>query len=130
MFRILDKQNNGYEFDTMREAITLIRYDLKYIKVQCFEKDNSVVWYRKLPCETWSSKKEQLLDSLSSSYAKEKREKIFWIARERSNSLTNEIILNQHTPPGMNYDDFLDEMFKATLLNVLDDDTFYTKYAI
>ena len=130
MYRILDKQNNGYEFDTMWEAITAMRYDLKYIKVHIFDKNPGVVWYRKLPCDTWSSKKEQLLDVTSSSYAQEKNKKIFWIAREYENSLTNEIILKQHTQTGMCYEEFLDEMFKVTLLDVLDDDTFYGKYSI
>jgi len=130
MFRILDKQNNGYEFNTMLEAITMMRYDLKYIKIHIFDKNPGVVWYRKLPSDTWSIKKEHLLDTTSNIYVKEKNKKIFWIAREYENSFTNEIILKQHTQTGMSYEEFLDEMFKVTLLDVLDDDTFYTKYAI
>ena len=130
MYRILDKQNNGYEFDTMLEAITMMRYDLKYIKIHIFDKNPGVVWYRKLSSDTWSIKKEHLLDATSNIYVKEKNKKNFWIAREYENSFTNEIILKQHTQTGMSYEEFLDEMFKVTLLDVLDDDTFYTKYAI
>jgi hypothetical protein len=130
MFRILNKQNNGYEFNTMQEAITTIQYDLKYIKVHVLNTFPNVIWYRKLPNDTWSSKKEQLLDEHSSIYTKEKNTKIFWIAREYENSLTNETILKQHTHTCMNYEEFLDEIFKVTLLDVLDDDTFYRKYSI
>ena len=130
MYRILDKQNNGYEFDTMLEAITMMRYDLKYIKIHIFDKNPGVVWYRKLPSDTWSIKKEHLLDATSNIYVKEKNKKNFWIAREYENSFTNEIILKQHTQTGMSYEELLVEMFKVTLLDVLDDDTFYTKYAI
>ena len=53
-------------------------------------------------------------------------------------SLTPEDVVNKRFQPTKfregydqdEVDDFLDEMFKATLLNVLDDDTFYSKYAI
>ena len=130
MFRIFDKQNNGYEFATMKEAILAMRYDLKYIKVQCLNGNLFQVWYRKLPSMVWSSKKEEILENASSGYVEGKSNKIFWIAREYENSLSNEIILKQHIQPSMTYEEFLDDMFKATFIEILDDDTFYGKYAI
>jgi hypothetical protein len=130
MFRIFDKQNNGYEFATMKEAILAMRYDLKYVKVQCLDGDNKVIWYRKLPSMVWSNKKEKILENVSSSYVEDKSKKIFWIARECQNGLTDDIILKQHTHMGMTYEEFLDDMFKATFIEILDDDTFYSKYSI
>lgn len=128
MYLVLDKQNNGYEFNTMQEAIKAIRYDLKYIKIQTIENNKRIIWYRKLPCMTWSDKKEKLLEEFSLEYAKEKKNKIFWIARECSNTKTNDIILQYHIQMSTNYETLLDELFQVTLLEVMDDDKFYEKY--
>ena len=136
---IYDSSGNGLEFSNGEDTCNSVKYNLEYQYILAKGSNGLFLRFtRILPMshlfhEAMDSNyiiKENFLDSVNPIYAKEKKQKIFWIIQNLNHSENNDnkekinqLILNLHFKH-ISSNQFKIEYLKLTLLEIVNDDDF------
>ena len=127
-YMIQDENNVGYKFTSWNDSYENMKYNFYYNKIAITSLDKNFILHRRLPKNKYSPELENHLDSLYPEYKVCKNDQIYWIicnyddfqVKESLNNLT----IKLHTS-GITYPEYLDEVKKDTLYNVINDDNIF-----